>query len=343
MDLREYDHITRSPDTFPKSTLLKLQEALKRIESPHTHLIDLVLEQGYIAPPIEYKWHGHYRIILNDEQKALIFYELNRAAGLGTTSALFSATEIESISSFKKFWERCIAEKPIPYEEAKRHQVYYDLRNASLAEFADWLFNHDVPAESTNPDPWHYANNIWIDFYEERNVTLFIKLFNASGALPSKFPLEKLEQGMCAMQGPNLVGNVYHLIWNSDLAIEMKERLIGSLYDLYANLYQHTSLDLSGSMWWDSLAYRFHVDFDMGEYRDSYPADKIRIQDVMFETLKRILTIPSKACQGAALHGLGHLRHPATERVIQDYLEKHPDLNDEDRKYVMACITGEIM
>jgi hypothetical protein len=279
----------------------------------------------------------------NHEQKALILQELNRAMEPGGTTTLCSATEIESISGFRKFWERCIAEKPVPYEEAKRHQVYYDLRGASLAEFTDWLFNHDVAAESTNPDSWYYANNIWVDFYEERNVDLFIELFNVSGTLPGKFPPEKLEQGLWAMQAPTLVGNVYHLIWDSDLAIEMKERLIGSLYDLYANLYQHTSLESSGSMWWDSLAFQFHVDFDMGEYRDSYPAEKIRIQDMMFKTLKMILAIPSSACLGAALHGLGHLRHPATEQVIQDYLEKHPELADKDRKYAMACITGEIM
>ena len=52
--------------------------------------------------------------------------------------------------------------------------------------------------------------------------------------------------------------------------------------------------------------------------------------------------IDSLACQLAALHGLGHLRHPATESAITKYLERNPDLSEQNRKFALACIAGEI-
>lgn len=133
------------------------------------------------------------------------------------------------------------------------------------------------------------------------------------------------------------------IVWSSNASVEAKENLIISLYDLYENLYQYNFSEPSGSMWWNSLAYQFHADSDTGQSRGSYSSEKLRIQDVMFETIKRILVIPSSACQGAALHGLEHMRHPDTEQVIMDYIKSHPGLSKEDRQYTLACITGEII
>lgn len=87
----------------------------------------------------------------------------------------------------------------------------------------------------------------------------------------------------------NLDGNVYNLVWSSNASVEAKENLIRSLYDLYENLYQYNFSEPSGSMWWNSLAYQFHVDSDTGQSRGSYSSEKLRIQDVMFEAIKRIL------------------------------------------------------
>lgn len=46
---------------------------------------------------------------------------------------------------------------------------------------------------------------------------------------------------------------------------------------------------------------------------------------------------------GAALHGMGHLRHPDTERVVMAYLEAHPKLDTWIVDYALDCITGDSM
>jgi hypothetical protein len=47
------------------------------------------------------------------------------------------------------------------------------------------------------------------------------------------------------------------------------------------------------------------------------------MQDVMFSTMSEILDTDSNECRNAALHGLRHIRHPATLEVIQAH--RSPD------------------
>jgi hypothetical protein len=67
------------------------------------------------------------------------------------------------------------------------------------------------------------------------------------------------------------------------------------------------------------------------------------MQDVIFETLASILELESEACQGAALHGLGHLHHPKTEELIKSYLQRHPSLSDAWKNYALAAARFEVM
>ena len=63
----------------------------------------------------------------------------------------------------------------------------------------------------------------------------------------------------------------------------------------------------------------------------------------MFETLAKILELSSPIAQGAALHGLGHLHHPETEGLIDDYLEANPDLEAEMREYALAAARFQVL
>ncbi|GAC1373951.1 MAG: hypothetical protein NVSMB40_10740 [Aquirhabdus sp.] len=69
-----------------------------------------------------------------------------------------------------------------------------------------------------------------------------------------------------------------------------------------------------------------------------------RIQNAMFTTLQKILLLDSYDCQGVALHGLGHLRHTDTAKIINDYISKNrASLTNDEVAYAEACITGDIM
>jgi hypothetical protein len=91
-------------------------------------------------------------------------------------------------------------------------------------------------------------------------------------------------------------------------------------------------------MFWDALAYGYCVPT---RYPETDSEDR-RIQNAMFSALTQILRIDSITCQMAALHGLGHLRHPDTESAIKAYLASIPTLADEHRQFALACISGNV-
>ena len=67
------------------------------------------------------------------------------------------------------------------------------------------------------------------------------------------------------------------------------------------------------------------------------------MQDVMFETLSRILELDSPTCQGAALHGLGHLHHPDTEQLIRRYIERNKSIDPALREYALASARFNVL
>jgi hypothetical protein len=67
------------------------------------------------------------------------------------------------------------------------------------------------------------------------------------------------------------------------------------------------------------------------------------MQDVMFQTLVRILSLDSETCQTAALHGLGHLHHPETKTLIDRYLAEHPSLTKERKEYALPAARFQVL
>ena len=339
MDLREYDHLTKSPDHFPRSTLLNLEKVLADISSSNTVLIHKVLEQGYVEPPKDYQWHGCYKLVLTNEEKESVLDDLVRAKKELKDHPEYQGEKVAYVGQYVEYWSRSIHEKPVPYEEAIKGKPYFDLRGISLDDFIEFIFNHEVPEEEEDPELWYYDYDMWIDYNKDELVDLYIQLFNMSGDLPFRYSEEKLEQGCWAMMGPNLEVGLESLLWDESIDRAKRVILINAMYDLYNNLYRETPLDTSCNMWWDSLAF----DFYDSERRNRDDEETRVIQDAMFSTLKKILEIDATHCQYAALHGLGHLRHPDTEQVINNYLKIHPELTKDEKEYANACITGEIM
>jgi hypothetical protein len=91
-------------------------------------------------------------------------------------------------------------------------------------------------------------------------------------------------------------------------------------------------------MWWDAIAYAYCC----GNAFRGRTENETRLQDAMFEALRAILAISTPECQHAALHVLGHLRHPETQSLIDAYLAANPALEPGDREYALAAARGEI-
>lgn len=336
MDLREYDYIARRPDTYPKSSLMKIRSILSKAESDSINLIDKILKDGYIPPPDEYKWHGFYRIILTDIERKEVLEGLYAAEkGLEANSG----TSSDDKHYFKQHlggWKRCVDEVPSTFDEYKANQRYYNLVNISKNKFHEFLFEHPFDESS----PWYCDFHMWFEYDEECISNLYIELFKDSQVLLSTYSKEKLEQGLWAIVSGNLECSAYNLLWDSELDISTKEKLICSMFDLFEKLFAVDSLDTSCNMWWDSLAFSF---YEGGSSDPEKDVDVRRIQNTMFDTLQKILGLQSSACQLAALHGLGHLRHPDTESLIEGYISESNGLSDNQVLYARACIKGDIM
>jgi hypothetical protein len=62
-----------------------------------------------------------------------------------------------------------------------------------------------------------------------------------------------------------------------------------------------------------------------------------------FQTLAQILSFDSETCQAAALHGLGHLHHPDTPALIDNFVKEHPSLTQKWKTYALAAAKFEVL
>lgn len=205
----------------------------------------------------------------------------------------------------------------------------YDLRNATLDQFAQYIFEN---AESKWKDECDPA----VDLNPSEFATLYTKLFSNPTFLLDRFTLKQLECGFWEIQSCNMPGNAGEIIFDGTVPFELRRLCIESMYSLYDNIFAIPLLPLICDMWWDGIAYGYCC----GNYSRKNE-DQRQLQDVMFSTLCRILALSSEPCQYGALHGLGHLLHPDTKQVIEEFLRSHKSFEGE--AYARACIAGNIM
>lgn len=336
MDRREYEYITKRPDTFPISTLRDMRAFLVRADLHHSVLlVDHVIAAGYIQPPDDYPWHGCYRIVLDYTERQNIVNDLNRVSG----KISLNDKDSSSLRQIVDYFSRRLKERPLSYAEYKALYPPLDLRDISLEDFQDLVFlpnaDDELPEEQRTQKlihTWVYGDAIYI-------AQLWMRLFKESGPLLQRYTDSQLEQGLWwAMSGSLLRFTAYELVWNERLPLDTRVELIESMYFLYSELFLKNPLRQTCHMWWDSFAYCFfRVDPDSSE--------SVRVvQDAMFATLNRILLLDTEWCQAAALHGLGHLRHRNTKVAISAYLDRNRGkLDPELVRYAEACMSGNVM
>jgi hypothetical protein len=219
--------------------------------------------------------------------------------------------------------------------------THYNLRDATFEGFVDFLFDREVvptPVAGTGAaEPWYWHAEVAFDPMQV--ASFYIELFTGPRFLLDRFSLDQVEQGFWAIQSSNIECAVTEIIWHPQLPFEIRESCVRSMYHLYELLFADVPLETSSDMWWDSLAYDWHCG---NRVRVKGGEDHL-MQDIMFDTLGRILQIPSVSCQGAALHGLGHLHHPETSNLILAYLSQNPELDEELKEYAVAAARFEVM
>lgn len=203
------------------------------------------------------------------------------------------------------------------------------LDTLSYAEFVDFAFGHNL-----DDSVWYYS----FDGYKFGNTNVVVRhlitLFRAPEILAKKFTPRQIESGFYFVASLLCAIKFDGLFWDTRVPFEKREELIFANYDLFSKLFAHYETENICFMWWDSLAYGYYM--ENGKAADE---DGARVQQVMFETLKKILEIDSEACQKSALHGLGHLKHAETEPTIKDFLRRRR-VSQELKDYAQECIDG---
>jgi hypothetical protein len=217
---------------------------------------------------------------------------------------------------------------------------FADLTNVSFEDFVRFLFDRRVdpkprPPKKWNPWYWHVS----VKFDAQIVCDYYVKLFQQPGFLLTRFTKDQLEEGFWAIQGPNLDCSAYRIIHESDLPLSSREECIRSMSHLFKRLFVAEPLDTAVQMWWDSFCYDWHC----GIRRRERGGEDSELQDVFFETLSRILAIDSEGCQGAALHGLGHLHHPNTQALVDQFIREHAEISEPMKKYALAAARFEVM
>ncbi len=216
-----------------------------------------------------------------------------------------------------------------------------DISEYSFEGFVEFLFARGVqPIEDQSNvkkwDPWYKHAEVAFD--PQRTCEYYVRLFRQPAFLLERFSKAQLEEAFWAIQSPNLECSAWRILLDSDLPSAAKEECVRSMADLFQYLFAADPLDSSAEMWWDSLCYDWHG----GNRERERGGEDLSLQDVMFQTLAKILDLDSEPCQQAALHGLGHLHHPDTEQLILQFLERHPLLSDEQRAYALAAAKFDV-
>lgn len=137
-----------------------------------------------------------------------------------------------------------------------------------------------------------------------------------------------------------------HCVYNRDLPLSDRERLIGSVETFFreffdkrcvpkiAHLDRHWTEPLNGIcyMWWEVITW--------GWAKDDPDAKRLAAKDL--EVMEAVLRLPNPACKEAALHGLGHLvryRDQAGD-IIDRFLAQPGECTPEILDYARAAQTG---
>ena len=231
-----------------------------------------------------------------------------------------------------------------------------DLSTKTFEEFVVFLFDRTVVGDDEQfdyfiRDPSGQPYDEFTPSAPQVLVGYMTKLFLEFGRIGSIYSLGQLNQGIWAMLGENL--RLYELLWEASVPIEQRIECIRSMYSVYADFVAPSKVEVMENcfdMWWDIVAGNFWYQHNLfvqkvrpGEVAKLDPESR-RLLDAMFETLTKILALPDLRTKGFALHGLGHLHHPAVRETVQSFIDTHrEELTEQGLRWVEQCRDGTVM
>lgn len=284
-----------------------------------------------------------YQLSLNfvpcDDLADFGLLQCSKAEAQAIHDVLHSSSIIDHF--IKRLIRHYINTTPLTLAEYQSQQNYLDLDKAQYHDFVDFISHANIQLEFTDSpeDSMFRAARNWIEGNPERLLSFYQQYFEQSDRLLEQHSTQQLDNIL------RFILSHYHygikaLTYDSRLNFASRQAVVQAIYDLYAKLLIDDPIEYHRHMLWDDLAFSYTTDSFAYYFKEE---EQRPLQDVMFETLAKILHIDNKDCQFAALHGLNHLHHPETEVLIRQYMASHDELTEDDIEFAEACITGTMM
>jgi hypothetical protein len=218
------------------------------------------------------------------------------------------------------------------FDEGQRQEACLD----RLA-YEEWLaFVFDHPAAGKSEDRWYCQDDAASYYFKDSRLFLsrLGRLLIEPEILLAPYSLEQIKQGFwCFISAFELPD----VLEDAGIPFEARAHCIAAFEPLYRRLFSRKGLEKIAFTYWEPLTYSFSTRAGRPENDDH-----ARVQEAMFKALSAILGHKERICFLSALHGLGHLRHPAASQAIRGALERREGLRAPDRDYALACEKGEM-
>ena len=231
-----------------------------------------------------------------------------------------------------------------------------DLSARTFDEFVKFFFAREVVPDDEQFD--YFLRDLSGQQYDEAVmsspevvVEYMTRLFSEFGRIAPDYSLAQLDQGVWGILGEKL--HLYELLWKSSIPLPQRVQCIRAMYSVYSDFVFPLNGEVAKTgfgMWWDLILHGFWtkdaVPGQRSEWGDISKLDTESrlLLDEMFETLKRILALPDWKSQECALHGLGHLHHPAVRQTVQTYIDSNSNLLTGTRlEWVAHCRDGTVL
>jgi hypothetical protein len=223
-----------------------------------------------------------------------------------------------------------------------------DLSSLSFGEFTVFFFAREVVPDDEQFD--YFLTDLHGEKYDQCIpsspqvlINHLTKLFSEFDKVARKYTLAQMNQGIWGIWGENL--RLYEFLFDSSVPLETRVGCIRSMFHVFSDYVSKLEPEPDPNtesgfyMWWDLILHGFWVSQHLasGTWSDATILDSESrvLLDVMFETLTRILALPSRESQRSALHGLGHLHHPSVHDAVQRFIDT--STSDFRPKWLEQC------